>query len=380
MSGTLALLLPLLALAADVPAKTADPTPRADVTPLFVSGQTGYGRYRIPSLTVTLKGTVLAICEGRVKAAGLTGDIDLVVRRSTDGGQSFSPLAVIADDGPNTLGNPCPVIDRSTGTIWLPFTRSLGQDTETEIIAGTSDGRTQVWLTRSDDDGLTWAKPVNISDQATRPEWTWYGTGPGFGLQLAGGRLLVPSYHAVEKTGVYRVHSLYSDDHGRTWQIGADLTDHTTEPQVAIRRDGTVSINARNILPYDRSVLRNRVIAVSKDGGATWNDVSRDPALTESSCEASLLVYSGLKEGEKSRWIFTNPPGPGRNRLTLRISYDEGKTWPVSQVIDPVTTEYSNLARLPDGTIGLLYERDTTPDKYSIDIVLTRLKMEELEK
>ena len=270
---------------------------------------------------------MLAFCEGRVQAAGLTGDIDLVLRRSTDGGRTWSPLAVVADDGPNTLGNPCPVVDRTTGTIWLPFTRSLGQDTEKEIVAGTSDSRTQVWLTHSTDDGLTWAKPINISAQATRPEWTWYGTGPGFGLQLASGRLFIPSYHAVEKTGIYRVHSLYSDDRGQTWQIGGIVADETTEAQAALRKDGTLAINTRNISPRDNTILRHRVVATSRDGGQTWVDVAQDKALTESSCQGSLLVYSGLADGEKSRWLFTNPPGPGRNRLTIRLSYDEGRTW-----------------------------------------------------
>ncbi|MDX1943801.1 MAG: sialidase family protein [Pirellulaceae bacterium] len=350
---------------------------RTDVVKLFVSGE-GYGRYRIPALVVTPRGTLLALCEGRVKAAGLTGDIDLVLRRSEDGGKTWSPLAVVADDGPNTLGNPCPTIDRTTGTIWLPFTRSLGSDTEQQIVAGTSRERTQVWLTHSTDDGRTWAKPVNISAQATRPEWTWYGTGPGFGLQLPGGRLLVPSYHAVEKTGIYQVHSLYSDDHGKTWQIGGIVADETTEAQAALRTDGSLVINCRNIAPRDNSILRNRVVATSRDGGITWHDVSQDKTLTESSCQGSLLVYSGLAKGEKSRWLFTNPPGPGRNRLTIRLSHDEGRTWIRSAVVDPVTTEYSCLARLPDGGIGLVYERDTTPGKYSVDIVFTRLSMEEL--
>lgn len=368
----------------------AESQPREDVVPVFVSGAAGYGRYRIPVLLVTPQHTVLAFSEGRVKAGGLTGDIDLVVRRSTDGGTTWSPLAVVADDGPNTLGNPCPVVDRSTGTIWLPFTRSLGQDTEEEITSGTSAGRTQVWLTHSTDDGHTWAAPVNISAQATRREWTWYGTGPGFGLQLADGRLFVPSYHAVEETGVYRTHSLYSDDHGATWHIGGILRDETSEAQVAVRRDGALVINARNIAPRDRTVLRHRVIGVSRDGGATWGEVTTDPVLSESSCEGSLLVFSGLDDngradaasgcGEPSRWLFTNPPGPGRDRLTLRLSHDEGRTWARSMLIEPVTAEYSSLTRLPDGGIGLLYERNTKPDGYRIDIVFTRIAIADLER
>ena len=369
------LLLPVTPL---LPAADSPLPPRTNVERLFISGEAGYGRYRIPALYVTPKHTVLAFCEGRVQASGLTGNIDLVLRRSTDGGQTWTPLQVVADDGGNTLGNPCPVVDRSTGIIWLLFSRSLGGDTEEEITAGTSQERTQVWITQSADEGLTWSLPRNISAQATRPAWTWYGTGPGFGLQLASGRLFVPAYHAVEKTGIYQVHSLYSDDHGQTWQIGGNVTDETTEAQAAVRADGTLVINTRNISPRDGTILRNRVVALSRDEGVTWTDVSRDPALTESSCQGSLLVYSGLADGAKSRWLFTNPPGPGRRQLTLRLSYDEGRTWVRSKVIEPGSAEYSCLGRLPDGQIGLLYERNTLK-KYAPEIVFTRIPLSEIE-
>lgn len=358
----------------------ARPTPRADVSKLFVHGESGYGRYRIPSLYVTPKNTVLAFCEGRVKPAGLTGDIDIVLRRSTDGGETWSPLQVVADDGPNTCGNPCPVVDRSTGIIWLPFSRSLGQDTEKEIVGQTGDGRTECWLTHSADDGVTWARPINISATASRPEWTWYGPGPGFGLQLASGRLFFPSYHAVAGSGIYQAHSLYSDDHGKTWKTGGILRDETTEPQAAIRKDGSLYINARNISPRDQKQVRHRVIGVSHDEGLTWTDVREDPTLTDSSCEGSVLAYSGLKPGEKSIWAFTNPPGPGRRALTIRLSYDEGKNWPVKKVIEPGSSQYSSLTRLPDGAIGLLYERNTSPDVYTVDIVFAKLTIDEIEK
>jgi sialidase-1 len=369
----------LALLVADEPAVSQAASPRADVTPLFTSGENGYGRYRIPSLYVTPKETLLALCEGRVRAGGAAGDIDLVLRRSTDGGRTWSPLTVVVDDGPNTIQAPCPVADRSTGVIWLPFSRNLGDDDEAAIVAGTSRGRAQVWLTHSRDDGLTWAEPIDISAQATRPDWTWYNVGPGFGLQLASGRLLVPAYHAVAGEQVYRVHMLYSDDHGRTWQLGDDLRDHTTEAQVARRADGELVVNARNVYPPDRSVLRNRVVARSVDDGRTWTDVTTDSALTESSCQASLLNYTAA--AERSRWLFTNPPGPGRRGLTLRLSYDEGRTWPLAKLIEPGTSEYSCLARLPDGSIGLMYERDVTPPgEYRVDIVFTRLTLDELER
>jgi len=356
------------------------PSPRADVVPLFISGENGYGRYRIPVLCMTKQNTLLAFCEGRVRAGGATGDIDIVVRRSVDGGRTWSAQSVVADAGPNTLGAPCPVVDQTTGIIWLPFARNVGDDTEGEIVAGTG-AASQVWLTHSHDDGLTWAEPIDISAQATRPDWTWYNAGPGTGLQLASGRLVVPSYHAVLKSGVYRVHSLYSDDHGRTWQIGGDLRDETTEPQVALQQDGSLYVNARNISPRNQQSVRPRVVGRSVDGGATWTDVHDDPTLADSSCEASLVVHSGLAPGEKTVWAFANPPGPGRRGLTLRLSYDEGRSWPVGKLIEPGPSEYSALVRLPDGAIGLMYERDITPPgEYRVDIVFTRLTIDEIER
>src|SRR5437870_13252709 len=130
---------------------------------LFVTGRDGYHTYRIPSLLVTPKGTLLAFCEGRKHGRGDSGDIDLVLKRSHDRGATWQPLQIIADDGPNTVGNPCPVVDRSTGTIWLPITRNLGQDTERQIEAGTGVGTRTVAILKSTDGGATWSKPLDIT-------------------------------------------------------------------------------------------------------------------------------------------------------------------------------------------------------------------------
>src|SRR5438552_1926843 len=134
-------------------------------------------------MIVTPRGTVLAICEGRKKSTSDSGNIDLVLRRSTDGGKTWEPLRVIIDDGDNTAGNPCPVVDRQTGTIWLPFCRN----------------NREVLVTFSRDEGETWSKPENITSQVSEPRWTWYATGPGHGIQLRDGRLLVPCDHKLDK-------------------------------------------------------------------------------------------------------------------------------------------------------------------------------------
>lgn len=364
-------LIPLLlaAILASPSTKAAEP----EKTDLFVSGNDGYGRYRIPALIVSQKGTLLAFCEGRRKAAGLTGDIDLVLRRSTDQGKTWQPMQLVADAAGDTLGNPCPVIDRESGTILLLLTKSPGEKTETQIVDGPGEGSTTVWLCRSKDDGATWSPPEEITTQAKKRTWTWYGTGPGIGLTLASGRLFVPSYHAEAGTKIYKAHSLFSDDHGSTWQIGADVADYTTEPQAAVRADGTLVINCRSI--HQQGF---RTIATSTDNGATWSKPFLDKGLTDPSCQGSLLAFSGPRpgaEGEKTlRWLFSNPPGPKRRDLTVRLSYDEGQTWKHSRVLEPIGSEYSCLCRLAGGQIGILYERNPG-EKYAPHITFARFDL-----
>jgi sialidase-1 len=353
---TLALFLAALALA---PSHSAADAPAEPVrTALYTSGKEGFGRVRIPALIVSQKGTVLAFCEGRHKPSGLTGDIDLVLKRSTDDGRSWQPLQIVADDGPNTLGNPCPVIDQTTGTIWLPFTRSLGPDTESQITEGTSKGTTKVWLTKSSDDGATWAKPIDISETTKLANWTWYGTGPGIGLQMPSGRLVIPSYHAEAGTQMYKSHMIFSDDHGASWRLGNSIGDYTAECQVALLSNDTLMLNARTI----EGGGEFRSIATSSDGGSTWTKPTLDAHLSEPHCQGCVYVLTDGKDGHKRRMLFLNPPGPGphRREITLRLSYDEGKTWPIAKKLDQGPSAYSCLALLPDGTIGCLYERGET--------------------
>ncbi|MBN2311811.1 MAG: exo-alpha-sialidase, partial [Candidatus Hydrogenedentes bacterium] len=169
--------------------------------PLFVAGQDGYHTYRIPAILVSKKGTILAFCEGRKNSGADHGDIDLVLKRSFDNGATWGPMQKVWDDGENTIGNPCPVVDQSTGTIWLPFCWN----------------NDRVFVTRSDDDGATWAEPVEITDSVKPDSWGWYATGPVHGIQLASGRLLIPCDHRVKGVEINTSHVIYSDDHGATW-------------------------------------------------------------------------------------------------------------------------------------------------------------------
>lgn len=329
-------------------AGTARPEPTHQL--LFDSGREGYPRYRIPALLVTARGTVLAFCEGRRDGGGLTGNIDIVLKRSTDNGKTWGALEVVADDGGNTLGNPCPLIDRSNGTIWLPMTRSYGGDLENQIVDGTSRQRTRVLLSKSTDDGRTWSRPRDITADVKRKEWTWYGTGPGTGIQLADGRLVVPSYHAGQDDRVYRSHVIYSDDHGQTWQASSVTGEHCGECHVVQRTDGSLYLNART-----NQGRELRTVATSTDRGTTWSPAGLDSRLYDPHCQACVVALPKDAAGRKL-WLFSNPAGPGRRDLTVRASLDEGRSWPIARRLRQGDSQYSSLAMLPDGSIGCLYD------------------------
>jgi len=324
---------------------------------VFTAGQDGYHTYRIPSAIVTQAGTVLAFCEGRKNGRGDAGDIDLLLKRSSDGGKTWSKQEFIWDDADNTCGNPCPVIDRDTGTIWLLLTHNLGKDTQAQILDGKSQSTRTCWVTKSTDDGVTWAKPVEITRDVKRPDWTWYATGPGVGIQTKSGRLVIPCDNYVTGTKTKQSHVITSDDHGATWKLGGVVGPNCNESQVVELADGHLTLNMRS---YEAN--KRRLVATSSDGGLTWTKPESDAALIEPVCQASILRYSGLRAGEKNVILFSNPASTEREKMTVRASYDEAKTWPVASVLHDGPAAYSCLTVLSDGTIGCLYERgDKSP-------------------
>lgn len=338
-----------LALAAALTASALAAAPFTQ-TDIYVAGEGGYHSYRIPALIVSAKGTLLAFCEGRRDSAGDAGNIDVLLRRSFDRGKTWAAVQTVADEGDDTIGNPTPVVERKTGTIFLLLTRNPGRVTESHIIAGSAPPRT-VWITRSTDDGATWAAPVEITSQVSRPDWTWYATGPGNGIQLRSGRLVIPCDHNTRDGRRYS-HIIYSDDRGATWHIGGIADEKTNESAVAELKDGGVLLNMRSYHGRNR-----RAIQRSSDGGITFGSLAFDETLIEPVCEGSLV--DGVPAGKKpnGRLLFSNPAATNRTHLTVRLSTDDSRTWAASRLVDAGPSAYSSLAVLRDGSVGLLYER-----------------------
>lgn len=348
---------------------------RPEFTDVFVSGEDGYHTYRIPAIIVTTNGTLLAFCEGRKSSRSDSGDIDLLVKRSTDGGENWSAAQLIWSDSTNTCGNPAPVVDQSTGIVWLLLTWNLGVDKEDQIHYMKARDTRRVFMTHSADNGLTWTKPNEITSSVKKPEWGWYATGPVNGIQLTrsthNGRLVIPSNHSSLTTAtqsVTRSHIIFSDDHGKTWQIGGIEAEMTNESTIVELSNGALLHNMRSYHKKNR-----RAVATSKDVGLSWSPVKLDDALIEPVCQASILRCTWPDDGEKSRILFSNPASTKREKLTVRLSYDEGATWPVSKEIYAGPAAYSNLVMLPDKGVGCLFERG---EKHSDErITLARLPL-----
>ena len=324
---------------------------------LFESGTEGYQCFRIPAIVSSTNGTLLAFAEGRKNGCSDTGDIDLVMKRSMDNGQTWSELQVIWDDGKRVCGNPAPVVDESTGTIHLLSTWNLGEDHERAIIDGISKDTRRIFVMSSDNDGLSWTGPQEITNSVKKENWTWYATGPCHGIQLtlgpAKGRLLIPCDHIEAGSKKLYSHSIYSDDHGKSWNLGRTTPqDQVNECTVAELPDGRLMLNMRN---YDR-IHKSRKIAISKDGGITWGDISSDETLIEPLCQASMLsVFE--EEGDNHTLYFLNPANENRREnLTLRSSQDYGKSWIESMVLHEGPSAYSDLTRLGNGNLGCLFE------------------------
>jgi sialidase-1 len=337
---------------------------------LFKAGEDGYGLYHIPGITVTAKGTVLAWGEARKHSGGDWDDIDILLRRSTDDGLTWSKARnIVQVDGPKiknpaalrlqridtnsvTYNNPVLIPDRD-GTVHMVFCLEYERS----------------FYQRSDDDGITWSQPVEITKtfEVFRQDYDWkvIATGPNHGIQLKNGRLLIPVWLSTGTAGnAHRpsvTATIFSDDGGKTWQaseIAVPCTEEFINPNetVAVQlADGTVMLNVRN-----ESKARRRIIVTSPDGATGWSEPFFQEDLIDPVCMAGLTRY---EHKGKSLLLFTNPDVlRGRSNITVRVSEDEGKTWPFSRSIEPGWSAYSDVTVTQSGTILCFYGRSQKPN------------------
>lgn len=312
----------------------------------------GYACYRIPALIRAKDGTIIAFAEARRNSCSDIGDIDLVMKRSTDNGKTWGPLEKIWDDGANTCGNPAPVLDETTGEIHLLMTWNLGTDAIGAINGGTSQDTRRVYISKSSDNGATWTTPKEITSTTKRPDWGWYATGPCHGIQLSSGpkagRLIIPCDFIERGAGGRSYsHVIYSDDHGATWQIGGiSPLDKANESTVAALSDGQLMLNMRHSGGL-------RYVATSDDHGESWKNMKTDPTLIEPVCQGSLLSFM---VNNKHTLFFSNPASTRREKMTIRLSEDDGKTWAKKYEVYAGPTAYSDLIQISGSEIGILYE------------------------
>ncbi len=338
---------------------------------VFKSGDEGHHTYRIPSVIRAKDGTLIAFAEGRrdnKKDPG-HGQINLVYKSSHDGGRTWSSLHIL--EKPKEGGcasNPTAVLDNKSGRIiiiyplWEPGV--IGRRSR----PGTTDNR--VMMRFSDDNGKSWSDAEDITKQARSEEWGYSNFGPGHGIQTGTGRLIIPAFANAlqlqdddpQKRAAF---ALYSDDGGKTWQRGQQIDVNTNENQIVELSDGRLMIDARQ----SSSVYPARWTAVSNDGGQTWSKPEQGQVCAQI-C-AGLLSYPLKGKSSNSLLIWSGIKGPKRTNLILRLSYDQGKTFPIEMLIGPGPAGYSDLTLFGNGDVGMLWENGK--ESMSEKILFTRI-------
>lgn len=354
-----------------------------DKVPVFISGNEGHKIYRIPAIVKMPNNSLLAFCEGRVKGGGDFGDINIVLKRSTDNGKTWTALQTIVDADSLQAGNPAPVVDVTDplypeGRVFLFY--NTGNNHEGEVRKG--KGLREVWYITSIDGGITWGAPVNITTQTHRPnqpaanaaytfkeDWRSYANTPGHALQISKGlykgRLYVAANHSEgqpkSKYEDYFAHGFYSDDHGKTFQLSDNLSfAGSNEATAAEISNNGLLLNARN----QKGHVKARIVAKSADGGKSWSSIAFDNNLPDPVCQGSILNI-GKKNGKEMLAFCNAADTLKRNHLTLRISFDEGLTWKKNILIEGSddkkndVTAYSDIVMLNKKEIGVLYERNS---------------------
>ena len=307
---------------------------------LFVGSTIGSG-YRIPALIVLPGDTILAFSESRWNTMADWGNIDIVMKRSLDGGETWGDLKVIQNRGEHTVHNTCPLFDNATQTLFLPFCVDYKR----------------IFIMNSTDRGITWSEPRELT-QELDAEGSYCATGPGNGIQMSNGRLIIPA-------DIGGACVAFSDDHGKTWQKG-EYVGEGEEPQVFESVNGSLVINCR--------VGRGgyRLMAWSNNGGEDWDPYYYEEDLPEAGTQASIIRFTNRSTHKRSRVLFSNPSRFSRGHLTLWMSYDEGVTWNVSKQVYEGPSAYSSIAILSDYTICILFEAG----KYDLRESITFIKVD----
>lgn len=364
-SCLLALLLSLAAVAA---ASGKSPLKRVDV---FVSGKDGYTGYRIPAVEAASDGSLLAFAEARKHnlsdPGGKGQEIDLVLKRSTDGGVTWSPMKLIEHSGEFwSSANPATVVDRQNGRVWVFYLRCKPGRGTHAARPGTDDVAN---LARySDDDGQTWSERIDqttVARNMADAQWRISVPGPGGAIQDRKGRLIVPMWRFAP----WRAFALFSEDHGRTWHRGAQVPGEQglDEDQLVELADGQILLDAR------QHGGPHRWTATSTDGGRTWSQPRPGRPVTPVCCAIERYTLKSAGD-DRDRILWTGPKGPGRNKLIVLTSYDEGRTFTNERLISDEPAAYSDLTVLKDKSVGVLWERGN----YRF-ITFTRLGREFLE-
>lgn len=310
--------------------------------------------YRIPSIVTTNNGTLLAIADARYEsAADIPALVDLHVRRSLDKGVSWgSPSPIVIPTGHG--GDACTVIDKTNGRIFVFYAYSENSTIWTSNGDPNSPNCLRSRYLYSDDDGVTWSTPVDLTAALYKAGDSSYWASAGTGIQLRNGTLVIPI--GVVRSGKIYGGLLYSTDHGATWNRSlTNSFDKFDENTLVELNDGRIMVNARN--HYGNGT---RAITYTSDLGATWSPVVFDSELTDPICQGNIMRYTSTLDGyDKNRILFSNASSTSsRTDGALRISYDEGQTWAYSKLYQTGSSAYSNIAILPDGKIGVFYESD----------------------
>jgi sialidase-1 len=362
-------------------AQAGDPAGSAAVAPgslrhvdVFTSGQDGYVGYRIPAIETAPDGSLLAFAEARKynldDPGGKKQDIDLVMKRSTDGGATWSAMKLIEDSGEYwSSANPATLVDRSTGRVWLLYIRAKPGCATYSARPGTDD--MQLLARTSDDSGLAWSDPIDLTRVArdmADPKWRASVVGPGGMIQDRTGRLVAAMWR-FEPFGVY---AIFSEDHGRTWQRGALVPGGPggDECQLVELADGRIMIDFR------QSNGPHRFLATSSDGARTWSARRPGQKVTPVCCAIERYTLKSAGD-DRDRILWTGPKGPGRSHLAVSTSYDEGQTFTNERPIYDGQAAYSDLTVLKDKTVGVLWERGA--ERGYQFITFTRLNREFLE-